>query len=206
MRRLPLLPTLVVLCAATAMVALGVWQLRRATWKEGLLAQYQANAALPALDLDPLIERGDTAGVALAFRRVLVTCHARGAVPESHGGRSLRGEGGYSYVVPCRPGATGLAGRIKVNVGWTAMPLHGVRLDAEGLIAGRIGAAEPNGPLVVTSAAARPPLAPSAPPSIDQVANNHRAYAAQWLIFAALAVLIYALALRRRQRRLPPKA
>lgn len=204
MRRPPLLPTLVVLTATVTMVALGVWQLRRAAWKEALLAQYHANAALPALDLDPLLARGDAAGAPLAFRRVLVTCHARNIAPASHGGRSLRGEGGYSYVIPCRPGARGLAGRIMVNVGWTALPMHDARLDADGLVAGRFGAAEPGAPLVITSASAQPPLAPSAPASIDRVPNNHMMYAVQWFIFAALAIFIYVLALRRRRRRLPP--
>src|SRR3546814_9655280 len=48
-KRLPLLPTLLVALAATAMVALGVWQLHRKTWKEHLLAHYAANETLPPI-------------------------------------------------------------------------------------------------------------------------------------------------------------
>jgi cytochrome oxidase assembly protein ShyY1 len=205
MRRLPLIPTLVVAAAAALMAWLGVWQLHRAAWKKGLLAQYEANAALPALDLDPLLARG-AAHVPLAFRRVLVTCHAHDVVPDSRGGRSLGGEPGTIYLVPCRPGAGGLAGRLMVDVGWTGLPLHGRRLSLDGLVAGRLGSDDPGYPIRLTSAAATPPLQPAAAPSIADVPNNHISYAIQWFFFAGLAILIYALALRRRERRLPPDA
>jgi cytochrome oxidase assembly protein ShyY1 len=41
-------------------------------------------------------------------------------------------------------------------------------------------------------------LEPSAPPSVESIPNNHRAYAVQWFLFAAIAVLVYGLALRGR--------
>lgn len=207
MRRLPIVPTLVVAAAAALMVALGIWQLHRATWKERLLADYAANATLPPVDLDPLIANGRAADVPLAFRRALVTCHARNAVPEARGGRSVRREAGYSYLVPCRPGAAGFAGRLMVNAGWTALPLHGARLSVEGLVAGRIGSVSDGRPIILASAAAAPPLAaPSAPATIDEIPNNHLSYAVQWFVFAVLAVTIYLLALRRRRlRELPPE-
>ena len=203
MRRLPLVPTLIVAGAAAIMTWLGIWQLHRAAWKERLLADYAANAALPALDLDPVIARG--ADVPLAFRRVLITCHARDLAPQARGARSLHGEGGYAYLVPCRPGAEGLAGRIMVNVGWTALPLHDRRFTLDGLVAGRLGAAEAARPIMLTSATALAPLQPAAPPAIDEVPNNHMSYAVQWFIFAGLAVGIYLIALARRGRRLPPE-
>src|SRR5690606_36317169 len=52
-KRLPLLPTLLVAFAAAAMVALGVWQLHRKTWKEHLLARYAANETLPPIAFPP---------------------------------------------------------------------------------------------------------------------------------------------------------
>jgi cytochrome oxidase assembly protein ShyY1 len=66
-----------------------------------------------------------------------------------------------------------------------------------------LGAVEPGRTITVTSASAAPPLAPSAPPSLEEVPNNHRFYAFQWFFFAGLAVLIYWLALRRRLSREP---
>ena len=41
-------------------------------------------------------------------------------------------------------------------------------------------------------------LEASAPPSLDNIPNNHRAYAAQWFIFAFIALVIYFIALRKR--------
>jgi cytochrome oxidase assembly protein ShyY1 len=43
-------------------------------------------------------------------------------------------------------------------------------------------------------------LKPVAPPSVEDVPNNHLAYAVQWFFFAAVAAFIYVLALRRRTR------
>jgi cytochrome oxidase assembly protein ShyY1 len=43
-------------------------------------------------------------------------------------------------------------------------------------------------------------LEPSVAPSIAEIPNNHRAYAAQWFLFAATALIIYVLALRRRYK------
>jgi surfeit locus 1 family protein len=43
-------------------------------------------------------------------------------------------------------------------------------------------------------------LKAAAPPSPDDVPNNHLAYAVQWFFFAAVALVIYALALRKRWR------
>jgi cytochrome oxidase assembly protein ShyY1 len=54
-------------------------------------------------------------------------------------------------------------------------------------------------PMLVSDTAA-PGLEASAPPSPDEVPNNHLAYAVQWFLFAGVAALIYILALRRRMR------
>lgn len=43
-------------------------------------------------------------------------------------------------------------------------------------------------------------LEPSAPPTTRDVPNNHFAYAVQWFVFAGIAAVIFALALRSRRR------
>jgi cytochrome oxidase assembly protein ShyY1 len=48
-----------------------------------------------------------------------------------------------------------------------------------------------------------PGLKASAPPSPESIPNNHLAYAVQWFIFAAMAAIIYGLALRRRAKEAP---
>lgn len=206
MKRVPIVASLVVLAAVATMVWLGIWQLHRAAWKEQLLAQYSAAAALPPVDLDPLLD-GHAPLPPLAFRRALVTCDARDASAEVRAGRNLHDEVGQAYVIPCRPGASGLAGRIRVNLGWSAQPDAPVRRSLHGLVAGRLGAVEATGPVTLTAATASPPLVPSQPLGIESIPNNHLAYAIQWFAFAAIALVTYVLALRRRNRdALPPAA
>ena len=207
MRRLPILPTILVAAAVAAMIGLGLWQLQRAQWKERVLAEYAAAASMPALDLDPLLERDASQLPPLSFRRVLVTCRARDSVPQLRGGRSVSGQGGYSYFIPCRPGASGLAGRLSLNAGWSAMPDDDLRLSFDGIAAGRLGMVGDEGRIVLTSARGLPPLEASTAPRIEDIANNHLAYAIQWFFFAATAAIIYVLAVRRRGRdTLPPGA
>jgi len=205
MRRLPVLPTLVVALAVAAMIALGIWQLQRARWKEGLLAQYAAAASLPAVDLDPLLERRAPLAP-LSFRRALVSCTAEAAEAEIRAGRNLADEVGQAYVIPCRPGAGDAGARIRVNVGWSARPDGPRRISLRGLVAGRLGAIGEDGPITLVAATPVPPLAASRPPSLETIPNNHRLYALQWFLFAAAALIIYLLALRKRNRAdLPPE-
>jgi len=204
MRRLPIVPTLIAALAVATMLALGVWQLRRAEWKEGLLADYARAETLPALDLDPLLDREGPLPP-LSFRRMLVTCRSGDAVPELRGGASIEGAGGYTYRLPCRPGADGLAGRLIVNAGWTPLPDEGRRISLDGIVAGRLGAVEEDGPIIVTAAVPARSLAASRPPRIQDIPNNHRGYVATWFGLSIVAMVIYLIALRRRRRELPPE-
>ena len=205
MRRLPIIPTMIVVAAAAVMVALGIWQLQRAEWKTRLLAQYAEAASLPPVDLDPLLD-GRTALPPLGFRRALVTCRAVDQTPTARVGRNGADDVGQVYLVPCRPGAEGLAGRIRVNMGWAPRPDALPRVTLDGLVAGRLGAVDEDGPITLTAAAPRPPLVASQPASMAGIANNHLFYALQWFFFAAAALVIYVLALRRRgAAKLPPE-
>lgn len=204
-QRLPILATLIVAAAVAAMIALGIWQLRRAEWKQELLAEYTIAASMPAVDLDPLLDGGSRLPP-LSFRRALITCDATDAEADIHAGRNLGDAVGQVYVIPCRPGADGLAGRIRVNMGWSARPDAARRLSLHGITAGRLSVVGEDGPIIFTAATAPPPLAPSQPPAIDSIPNNHMSYAFQWFFFAAAALTIYVLALRRRNRgTLPPE-
>lgn len=205
MRRLPVLATLVVAAAVATMIGLGIWQLQRAAWKGRLIAEYMAAATLPAVDLDPLLD-GRTALPPLSFRRALVTCQARDAAPDVRAGRSTADVPGQAYFIPCRPGAPGLAGRLRVNAGWSSRPDEVSRLSLGGIVAGRLGVVGEDGPVALTAATPVPPLAASQPTSIDNIPNNHLLYALQWFFFAAAALVIYGLALRKRNAaKLPPE-
>lgn len=193
MIRLPLIPTLIVALAVAAMFGLGVWQLGRAEEKAQLLEALEGGRDLPPADLD------DPEGP-LSYRRASIACRAEEVRPEVRAGQSVDGVSGYSYRVPCRPGAAGLPGRIVVDIGWAKRPDLLDRVTLVGQISGRLGMVGEEGPVTFTAAEPVPPLEPSAPPSPDRIPNNHLFYAMQWFFFALAALVIYVLALLRRNR------
>lgn len=190
MKRLPIIATLVVGLAVAAMVALGVWQLRRAEWKEGLIARYQAAAGLPPVAW-PRVPPDDGR---LLFRRADGFClEVTGWTARA--GHNRAGASGWRHIASCRTGAEGPG--MQVDMGWSndsAAP-KGWR---GGPVSGVIDRDRDHIILLVSDAAA-PGLEPSARPSVADIPNNHRAYAVQWFLFAGVALVIYALALRRRQ-------
>ena len=196
-RRLPVIPTIIVVAAVAVMIGLGVWQLQRAAWKDRMLAELAVAQSQPAVDLDPLLG-GDEPSQPIAFRRALVTCAARDAEVSARAGRSRRGAAGYAFYVPCRPGERGWAGRLQVNAGWSQRPDAVRRLSLAGTVAGIVGTAEAGKPIILTAAEPQAPLEASAPPRVEDIPNNHLAYAGQWFFFALAAAVIFVLALRRR--------
>jgi surfeit locus 1 family protein len=187
-RPLPLLPTLVVGAAVAAMIALGVWQLQRAEWKEGLLASYRQAQAMSSdvpWPTDPEdYERS-------LYRHARIVCD-RVIGTSAISGRSIEGESGWAEVARCELDGGGVA---DVALGWTREP-GGIAWTG-GEVLGFIGPAGDGVRLV-----AAPPLAglqQLAAPDPSDLPNNHLAYAMQWFFFAATALVIYALALRRRR-------
>lgn len=203
MRRIPIIPTLVVLLAVLIMVALGFWQIRRAHWKEGLLTRYQQAAQASMLE-------GIPAGMSideLSFRQTRVGCDIVTPILQI-GGANGAGRTGFRNIAGCRleDGRTLMA-----DIGWSPIDAgkpalasgHHIRADgrlipdtvlADRIFGSRAAAAVP---LLIVLDRPASGLEPSVAPSIEQIPNNHRAYAAQWFLFAATASIIYILALRR---------
>ncbi len=194
MIRLPLIPTVIVALAVAAMLGLGVWQLGRAEGKAQMLAELQRGRGLPPVDLDA--PEGP-----LSYRRATIACRVEAARPDPRAGQNEGGTSGYSYRVPCRPGAGGLAGRLLIDIGWARRPNVLKRVTLDGPVAGRLGMVAGEAPVVLTAAEPVPPLEASAPPSPERIPDNHIFYAFQWFFFAAAAAIIYFLALRQRGRR-----
>jgi surfeit locus 1 family protein len=182
MRRLPLVPTFIVAIAVPMLLALGVWQLQRASWKAQLLDRYAANADAPAIDAPrSLSSLADT----LAFRRVRVLCDT--VEPRSPvAGRTQAGAAGYRQQILCRR-RNGEA--LFVSVGVASDPTT----RFTGRLVPRAGAPR----FVLIAERPVPPLAAEAPPTLDTIPNNHAAYAAQWFFFALTLGAIYVLYLRR---------
>jgi surfeit locus 1 family protein len=184
MRRIPLVATLIVLAAVAVMIRLGFWQLDRMQQKEALLVQYRTALAMNSeaeWPADPA--RLDT----VLFRHARLVCAAPGK-DAPMAGHNARGETGWAHVFAC-PLANG--GQARVVLGWSrdAAPRQWAGGEVGGVIA-------PGGRLIAD--APLPGLAANARPDPRDVPNNHWSYAIQWFLFAATALVIYALALRKR--------
>jgi surfeit locus 1 family protein len=210
MKRIPVVPTLIVLIAVGYMIHLGFWQLDRLKQKEAMLARYVASRSYAGvLDLSATddIDR-------LAYRHVRWGCPETGN-DQLVAGRNAAGESGWAHVVVCTHFGFDYGDHAAVVLGWSRDlapvvwrggaltgvvipgPKSGVKMPNE-----RRGppSAEVNLPFHIV---ADPPLAglqPNAKPDPRDIPNNHLAYAVQWFLFAGVALVIYAMALRKRMR------
>jgi surfeit locus 1 family protein len=201
-KRVPVVATIIVALAIVAMIGLGIWQLERRSEKAALLARYARNVTLP-----PMAFPRDATDATLLFRRASALC----LQPISfaiEGGRNARGGTGWRQIARCRTGAEGPGFTVQLGFGndphakpdWKGGPVTGYLTyapDHAALIAGMVGEGTPKTLMLV----ADPPAAgldANPGPDLTAVPNNHLAYAVQWFVFAALAAIIYALALRRR--------
>jgi cytochrome oxidase assembly protein ShyY1 len=189
-RRLPIVPTVVVLAAVAVMIALGVWQLKRAKWKDALLARYAEAERLPPIAFPTVPLHDDQLPL---FRHATGVC-LRPVRQRAVAAENLHGESGYGRIVDCTTGAEGPG--ISVEVGWSKNPNAKVNWGG-GLVSGVIGPDRLTRMRLV-AASAPPGLEPAAPPSLSTVPNNHRSYAVQWFAFALIAMIIYSLAVRKR--------
>ena len=196
--RLPLVPTLLVGLAVAVMVGLGVWQIQRSAEKKEMVARYETAARLPPVAW-PNLRGGEEA---LLFRRAEGFCTQ---VEEwrATAGRSAAGQSGWMHVASCNTGAEGPG--MQLSAGWSADAAARPQWDG-GPVSGVIVDDREHGIRLVADPPV-PGLAPLARPDPGSLPDNHLFYAVQWFLFAAAAVVIYLLALRRRERdRAPPEA
>ena len=190
-RRLPVIPTLVVAAAVAVMIALGLWQLLiRAPQKEEIIHRYEA-----AQDLPPIIFPTEPVSdnVLPLYRHATGTC-LRVIGRRTAAGQNGAGEPGFVHIVDCATGAEGPG--MSVELGWSKDPNAKVAWNG-GLVSGII-APDSKMRMRLVAASAPPGLQPSAPPSLETIPNNHRSYAMQWFAFAAIALVIYGLAVAKR--------
>ena len=194
-RRLPIFATVVVLAAVALMVSLGIWQLRRAEWKNALLAQYARAESLPPIIFPTQPLRDDQLPL---FRHATGVC-LRAVSQRAVVGVNRAGEPGYAHVVDCSTGAEGPG--MSVEVGWSKDP--NAKFNWPGGAVSGIIAPDQKTRMRLVAATAPPGLETSAEPSISSIPNNHRSYALQWFSFAAIALVIYGLAVRKRLKEEP---
>jgi len=199
-RSIPIIPTLVVLVACAIMVRLGFWQIDRLHQKEAMIARFEAAQAQTEFSyLNP-------DQPAALYRHVMIYCDrvGQGSV---RSGRNAQGMAGWSHVFRCTwgglwPGTppdqtmTDYVLRpADVVIGWSGTPAQ-VKW-AGGEVTGTVVPGGELGYHIV----ADPPLAglqSNARPDPRDLPNNHLSYAVQWFAFAGIALVIYALALRKR--------
>ena len=198
-KRIPVVPTILVTLASAAMIGLGLWQLLdRLPKKEAFLAQLAANPAKPTMAFPRFPDE------TLLFRRASGLCLQPTEIKLAGAGKS-----GFRAIAECRTGAEGPG--MVVQLGTTRDPMTKVNWpggDVSGYIShapdGRslIGSLFDHTPqrLMLVAGTPQAGLNPNGKPDIASVPNNHFAYAGQWFFFAAIAAIIYTLALRRRPR------
>ncbi|HUD92634.1 SURF1 family protein [Sphingobium sp.] len=201
--RIPLIPTILVGLAVLTMIALGVWQLQRRAEKAEALALAAANPGRPAVAF-PKLPPVETD---ILFRPSSVHCLTVVSW-QVEAGRAADGSTGYRHIAHCSTGAEGPGVLVAVGVGqkpddkpaWTGGQVAGwisEEPNHRALLTRIDGKAPPLRPMLIARQAPAG-LKPVAPPTAADLPNNHLAYAVQWFIFAAVAVIIYILALRRR--------
>ncbi|CAN5378367.1 hypothetical protein BH10PSE12_BH10PSE12_30890 [soil metagenome] len=202
-RRIPIFSTIIVLLAVAGMIVLGVWQLQRKGEKEGLIAILRANPAKPAISF-PAMAPVDPQ---ILFRPSSAHC-LRIVRWRDEAGRAADGVMGNRYIAECTTGAEGPGVLINMGVGprpgikqaWTGGQVSGwiaEEPDHRALIARLLEKTPPLRPMLIARVPA-PGLKAAAPPRVDDIPNNHLAYAVQWFVFAGIALVIYGLAVRKR--------
>ena len=189
LKRLPIVPTLLVGAAVAVMIGLGLWQISRAQWKNALLARYDAARDMPAIGWPSMPIRDPLP----LFRKASGTC-LRVADYRTRPGQNLSGEPGFLIIADCVTGAEGPG--MAVEMGWSKDPAAG-RGWGGGPVSGTI-APDRDRRMRLVAASPLQGLAASAPPSPESIPNNHLSYAFQWFFFAVTALVIYGIALRKR--------
>jgi surfeit locus 1 family protein len=185
---------IVVLAAVALMISLGVWQLQRAKWKEGVLARYAAAVHQRPIAFPTVPLSNDQLPL---FRHATGVC-LRVVDQRAQGGENRAGEAGYIHILDCATGAEGPG--MAVEVGWSKDP--NAKVNWSGGLASGIIVPDRRSRMRLVAASAPPGLEPSKVPDVTTASPItpavHRGYAATWFAFAAIALIIYALALRKR--------
>ena len=229
--RFPVVLTVLAVLLLGVLLALGVWQVQRMQWKEGLMDGAEAAAGQPPLPLAEALKLENP-----EFRRVLLTCRGLAAASFVELQSIENGDAGVRLVSACRPEgveATLLVDRGFVSAEISARPsvkaadtmpvvITGVLRrapapsaltppPAEGRFYGRDAEAMaralkvvgPVSPFTVFATTSTNPDWQALKPSAPPAAftNNHLGYALTWFGLAAALIAFYAVLLRRRMTR-----
>lgn len=228
--RFPVVLTVLAAVLLGVLLALGVWQVQRMQWKEGLIAGAEAAADKPPLPLAEALKVENP-----EFRRVLLTCRGLSAAPfvelqsiensdagvrlvsacAVEGGSTLLVDRGFvSAEISARPPVntadtmpvviTGVLRRAPAPSALTPPPVgnHFYGRDAEAM-ARALKVEGPVSPFTVFATTSTNPDWAALKPSAPPAAftNNHLGYALTWFGLAAALIAFYVVLLRRRMSR-----
>jgi hypothetical protein len=192
----PIISTIFVLAAIALMIGLGVWQLQRARWKEGLLARYASAEKMPPITFPTAPLHDDRLPL---FRYATGMC-MRPVAQRAQAGENRAGEPGYVQIVDCATGGEGPG--MSVEVGWSQNP--NAKINWRGGLVSGIIVPDRRSRIRLVADSAPPGLEPSKTPDVSSASPvtpaGHRGYAATWFSLAAIALVIYGLAVRKRLR------
>lgn len=198
-RRLPIFPTIIAAAAVAMLFGLGVWQLQRAKWKEGVIAHFAAAQKLPPITFPTVPLRTDQLPL---FRYATALC-LRPIGQRATVGENRQGEPGYVQIIDCATGAEGPG--MSVEVGWSKNPNAKVNWRG-GLVSGII-VPDRVSRMRLVAATAPTGLEPSKVPDVSTVSAitpaGHRGYAATWFALAVVALAVYAVAVRKHTKDRP---
>jgi surfeit locus 1 family protein len=198
-KRIPLVATVIVAAAVAVMIGLGLWQLQRAKWKEGLIARYAAAEKLPPIAFPTVPLRNQQLPL---FRHATGVC-LRVAGHRAIAGENQAGDPGYVQIADCVTGAEGPG--MSVEVGWSQNPNAKVNWSG-GPVSGVI-VPDRRSRMRLVAASAPAGLEPSKMPDVTTVSPvtpaGHRGYAATWFSLAVVALIIYGFAVRKRLKEGP---
>ncbi|MGE4430258.1 MAG: SURF1 family protein [Sphingobium sp.] len=204
-RRWPIVPTVLVAAVALGMAGLGVWQLQRHDQKRAAIALIRANLDKPAVAYPKL----GPVPPEMLFRRSATQC-LRVESWSTDAGKAADGSTGFRLIAHCSTGAegpgtlieAGIAARPDLKPRWNGGQVSGWIVeepDHRSLLGHLTGPKVTLRPMLIADVALDPALKAAAPPQIASIPNNHLGYALQWFAFAIIALLIYGIALSRRQ-------
>lgn len=228
--RFPIVLTVLAVVLLGVLLTLGVWQVQRMQWKEGLMDGAEAAAGQPPLPLAEALKLENP-----EFRRVILTCRGLSAAPyvelqsiensdagvrlvsacAAEGGPTLLVDRGFVAAdISARPPVdaadtmpvviTGVLRRSPAPSGLTPPPAgaHFYGRDAEAM-ARALKVEGPISPFTVFATTSTNPDWQALKPSAPPAAftNNHLGYALTWFGLAVALIAFYAVLLRRRMTR-----